>query len=55
LLTALVKLPVLVMVCVAIYVALVRFLGVGDLADLPLIGKFFQAKKAEQTEQTVTE
>jgi len=42
LLTALVKLPVLVGVCAGVYIALARFLNLGEVADLPLIGRWFR-------------
>ena len=42
LLTALVKLPLLVSVCAAIYIALARFLHLGDISELPIVGRFFR-------------
>jgi putative peptidoglycan lipid II flippase len=44
LLDALVKLPLLVSACAAIYIALASFLHIGDLADLPFIGRFFRLR-----------
>jgi putative peptidoglycan lipid II flippase len=42
LLTALVKLPLLVGVCGGVYVGLARFLDLGEVADLPVIGRWFR-------------
>ena len=42
LLTALVKLPVLVGVCAGVYIALARFLDLGEVADLPVVGRWFR-------------
>ena len=42
LLTALVKLPVLVGVCAGVYIALARFLDLGEVADLPIVGRWFR-------------
>jgi putative peptidoglycan lipid II flippase len=47
-LDALVKLPLLVTACAAVYVALARFLQIGDVADLPLIGRFFRPRAIPQ-------
>jgi putative peptidoglycan lipid II flippase len=44
LLTALVKLPVLVGVCAGVYIALAWFLKLGELGDLPFVGRFFKGK-----------
>jgi putative peptidoglycan lipid II flippase len=46
LLTALVKLPVLVMVCAGVYMGLARYLGIGDLAEMPIVGRFFRPAPA---------
>ena len=42
LLTAFVKLPLLVSACAAIYITLTRFLNLGEVADLPIVGRFFR-------------
>ena len=44
LLTALVKLPLLVTACGGIYFFMIRFLGLGELNDIPFVGRFFRKK-----------
>jgi len=46
LLTALVKLPLLVTACAGVYMGLARYLGIGDLADMPIVGRFFRPAPA---------
>jgi putative peptidoglycan lipid II flippase len=43
-LTALVKLPLLVGVCGAVYVGLTRWLGMPEVGDLPVVGRFLRAR-----------
>ncbi len=45
LLTALVKLPLLVVACAGIYFSTARFLGLGDMHDVPFIGRFFRRRR----------
>jgi len=45
LLTALVKLPLLVCCCATIYIGLMRFLGAPEVAELPLVGRFMRPRR----------
>ena len=45
LLTALVKLPILVASCGVIYIGLMRFLGAPEVTELPFIGRFIRYKR----------
>jgi putative peptidoglycan lipid II flippase len=49
LLTALVKLPLLVTACAAVYISLARILNMPEIADLPLLGRLFRSRSPDSS------